>query len=235
MTKLVSYQLEKSVATIGMDDGKVNVLSPAMQDALNAALDRAAADRAVVILTGRPGVFCAGFDLPVLTAGGAAAHGMLIGGFRLAERLLTHPTPVIIACPGHAIAMGVFLVMSADYRIGVDGPFKIVANEVAIGLPMPRAAVEISRQRLAPAHFQRAMNLAELYTPADAVVAGFLDRVVAVDDLMSEAQAAAAKFLKLNLSAHHATKLRVRAPALAAIRAGIEADDAELRKGFRTA
>jgi enoyl-CoA hydratase len=229
MNTLVTYQLKDSIATISMDDGKVNVLSLRMQAELNAALDRAAADRATIVLTGKPGVFCAGFDLPVLTAGGPDSLNMLIGGFKLAERLLSHPAPVVIACGGHAVAMGVFLLLADDYRIGADGAFKIVANEVAIGMTLPHSAIEICRQRLAPAHFQRATINAELYMPADAVAAGFLDRVVPAADLQGEALAAAAKLAKLNMPAHAATKLRVRGQALAAIRAAIEADHTEYR------
>jgi len=178
MGTLVSYQLEGSIATITMDDGKVNALSVQMLTELGAALDRATADRAVVVLTGRDGLFSAGFDLAVLRGGGSDASGMLRAGFELAERLLSFPTPVLIACTGHAVAMGVFLLLSGDYRVGAAGPYKITANEVAIGLTMPRAAVEICRQRLTPAHFNRAVVLAEVFSPDDAVAAGFLDRVV---------------------------------------------------------
>ncbi|HEY6177650.1 MAG TPA: crotonase/enoyl-CoA hydratase family protein, partial [Kofleriaceae bacterium] len=151
MEPLVSYRLEQSIATITLDDGKVNALSPAMQSQINGALDQAVADRATVVLTGRPGVWTAGFDLGVLRAGGPAGLGMVRSGFALAERLLTFPHPVVVACGGHAVAMGVFLLLSADYRIGAAGPFRITANEVAIGLTMPRAAIAICRQRLAPA------------------------------------------------------------------------------------
>ena len=66
-----------------MDDGKVNVMSLAMQAALRNAFDRAEADQAVVLLTGRPGVFSAGFDLPTLRAGGPDAKAMVMGGFEL--------------------------------------------------------------------------------------------------------------------------------------------------------
>jgi enoyl-CoA hydratase len=176
MGALVSYRLHDSIATITMDDGKVNVLSRAMLNELGAALGRAAADRAVVVLTGREGVFSAGFDLPVLRAGGAEAADLLRAGFDLAARLLAFPTPVLVACPGHAVAMGVFLVLSGDYRIGIRGPYKLTANEVAIGMTMPRGAVEICRQRLTPACFNRAVVLAEVFAPEDAVAAGFLDR-----------------------------------------------------------
>jgi enoyl-CoA hydratase/carnithine racemase len=229
MPGLVDYQLEDAVATISMDDGKVNALSPQMFAALNAAFDRAAADHAVVVLAGREGVFSAGFDLPVLRAGGSGAAAMVRAGFELAERVLSFPTPVVVACTGHAIAMGVFLVLSGDYRIGASGPYKITANEVAIGLTMPHAAVEILRQRLAPAHFNRAAILAEPFSPDGAVEAGFLDRVVAAAEVGATAKAAARQLTALDMSAHAATKLRVRGRALAALHAGIETDYAAFR------
>ncbi len=228
MTGLVSYQLDDLIATIAMDDGKVNVLSLQMLDELNAAFDRAAADSAVVVLTGRPGVFSAGFDLSALRGGGADALRMLQEGFRLAEKLLSFPTPVVVASPGHAIAMGVFLVLSADYRIGASGPYKYHANEVAIGLTMPRAAVEICRQRLSPAHFNRAVILAEPFPPDEAVTAGFLDRLAEPAQLLEVAQSAAVQLGALDRRAHATTKLRARDQTMKALRAAIEADDAEL-------
>jgi enoyl-CoA hydratase len=219
----VTYDLTDGIATIVMDDGKVNALSLEMLSEIEAALDRAAADDAVVVFAGREGRFSAGFDLATITGGGAAGFEMLRKGFDVAVQLLSFPRPVVIACTGHAIAMGVFLVLSGDYRIGADGPFKITANEVAIGLPMPKAAVEISRQRLTPAGFNRAMNLAEVFAPADAVVAGFLDRVVDPSSVRDAAQETAVRFATtLNREAHATTKERVRAQSLAAIRAAIE-------------
>ncbi|HLI72532.1 MAG TPA: crotonase/enoyl-CoA hydratase family protein [Acidimicrobiales bacterium] len=224
----VTYALDGSVASIVMDDGKVNVLSPAMLGALDDAFDRAEADGAVVVLEGRVGIFSAGFDLKVLRGGGREAVGMLQSGFRLAERMLSFPTPVVIACTGHAVAMGVFLLLSGDYRVGATGPFRITANEVAIGLTMPRAAVEICRQRLTPAAFNRAVLLAEPFSPEDAAAAGFLDRAAPPDDVVKTAREVAVQLAGLDLAAHAASKLRARAPALTALRAGIEADDVEL-------
>lgn len=229
MGALVTYGLEDAIATITMDDGKVNALSPRMLGELGDALDRAEADGAVVVLTGRERVFSAGFDLGVLKGGGPEANGMLMSGFELAARMLAFPRPLIVACNGHAFAMGVFLLLSADYRVGVDGPYTITANEVAIGLTMPHTAVEICRQRLAPAHFTRAVVNAEAYPPADAVAPGFLDRVVTAEELRETATAKAVELAALDPRAHAASKLRARGPALAAIRTAIEADAAELK------
>jgi enoyl-CoA hydratase/carnithine racemase len=224
MTALVRYHLDESIAFITMDDGKVNVMSAHMLGDLNAALDQAESDRAVVVLLGREGVFSAGFDLPVLRTGGSRALTMVRAGFELAERILAFPLPVVMACTGHAVAMGVFLLLSGDYRVGASGSYKLTANEVAIGLTMPSAAVEVLRQRLAPAYFNRAVTLAEPFSPLNAVEAGFLDRVVEPAELHSAARDVAVQLTKLDLDAHKASKLRARHLTLAALRAGIEAD-----------
>jgi enoyl-CoA hydratase len=221
---MVSYYCDDAIATITIDDGKVNALSVAVLAELNATLDQAERDDAVVILAGRDGVFSAGFDLPVLRGRGPDALAMLRAGFELAARLLAFPRPVVIACTGHAVAMGVFLLLCGDYRVGATGPYKITANEVAIGLTMPRAAVEICRQRLTPAHFNRAVVLAETFSPADAVAAGFLDRTAGASSVPEVARGVAAQLATLDRSAHEATKRRARAQALSAIRSAIDAD-----------
>ncbi|MDT5242159.1 MAG: enoyl-CoA hydratase, partial [Mycobacterium sp.] len=124
MSSTVSYELNESVATITLDDGKVNVLSPAMQQNIDDALDRAemgAGDGEVkaIVLAGNSRVLSAGFDLSVFNSGDAAAAlAMLSGGFELSIRLLTFPVPVIIAATGPAIAMGSFMLLSGDHRVG---------------------------------------------------------------------------------------------------------------------
>jgi enoyl-CoA hydratase len=229
MTTRVSYDLTDGIATITMDDGKVNVLSLGMLAELNAAFDRGEADEAVVVLSGREGRFSAGFDLATLTTDPANAPVMLRAGFELSVRMLSFPFPVVVACTGHAIAMGSFLLLSGDYRVGADGPFKIRANEVAIGLTMPFAAIEVCRQRLTPAHFSRAVLNAEEYTPRGAVEAGFLDEVVDPGAVAATARTKAVELSQLNTAAHAGSKLRTREHALSAIRAGIEQDDESLR------
>jgi len=230
MDTLLRYELDGTIATITLDDGKANVLSPTMLAQINQALDRADADQAVVVLTGRDGLFSAGFDLRILQSGGAEAVGMLRSGFELTHRLLSFPAPVVISCTGHAVAAGVFVLLSGDHRLGVAGAaHRIQANEVAIGLTMPRAAIEVCRQRLSPAHFEQAVVLAETYTPDAARVAGFLDQVVPAGELAAATRATAERFAALDRAAHVGTKLRARAQALAALRDAIEADDADLR------
>jgi len=218
-----------------MDDGKVNALTFDLFAEMNTALDRAEAEGLGVVLAGRDGRFSAGFDLKVLTSLTPDAARLLRTGFELSHRLLSFPRPVVIAVTGHAMAMGVFIVLSGDHRIGVAGAaHKITANEVAIGMTMPRAAIEISRQRLTRAHFDRAVILAEVFTPDAAVLAGFLDEVVAGDELLNVAQRKATELMALDAKAHAATKLRAREATLAAIATATEADDVEFREVIRS-
>jgi enoyl-CoA hydratase len=228
MDSPVRYELDDGVATVTMDDGKVNALSPAMLAAVEGALDRAAEAGAVVVLQGRKGTFSAGFHLPTLRNGGPEATGMVQGGFELAARLLAFPRPVVVACTGHAIAMASFLLLAGDLRLGAAGPFRVLANEVAIGLTMPRTAIELCRQRLTPAAFSRAVLLSEAFSPDEAVTAGFLDRVVEPAALAGAAREAAAALTGLDAAAHRASKLRAREGTLTAIRAAIADDAAEL-------
>ena len=156
MGDTVKYELNEAVATITLDDGKVNVLGPAMQSAINEALDRAEKDSAkAVVIAGNQRVFSGGFDLAVFQSGDAkAALGMLAGGFELSVRCLTFPAPVIMAATGPAIAMGSFLLLSGDHRIG-QPKTRCQAIEVAIGMTIPISAIEIMRARLTPAAFHR--------------------------------------------------------------------------------
>ena len=224
MAGLATYELDGRVATIAMDDGKVNALSIEMLKEVHAALDQAERDEAVVVLTGREKFFSAGFDLEVFSERPGEIVEMLTLGARLSERILAHPTPVLVACSGHAIAAGTFAALAADLRIGVDGPFKLGLNEVKIGLTVPLYVVELARQRLTPRDFNRSLVTAAMYSPSEAVAAGFLDRVVAIEELREVSLAAAEELAGLDMAAHAATKLRVRDGALKALREAIDTE-----------
>lgn len=220
----VHYQLSEGIATIRLDDGKRNALSPRLFSELNAALDRAEADRAIVILTGREEVFSAGFDLKVMKSGGVDALRMLGAGYRLTARIMEHPHPVIGACNGHVLAMGVFLLLSCDYTIGTRGDFRVSANEVALGLTMPRVAAAMLRHRLTPAAFQRAVTLSEYFPVETAREAGFFDELAQPETLMARARELAAEFAKLDMRAHAASKRRIRGTLIRYVRRSVPLD-----------
>ena len=224
MSDLVQYSLNDGVATLTLVNGKVNAVSPAVIQAFHAALDQAQADEAVVIVTGQPGILSGGYDLKVMTSGPEAAIDLVAAGSMLARRMLAHPQPIIVACSGHAVAKGAFLLLSADYRIGVEGPFTIGLNEVKIGMTMHHVGIALARDRLTKPAFQRSVINAEMFNPQSALAAGFLDQVVPADELVSAATAVAHEFKKLNAKAHAQTKLKVRKALLDALDIAIQTD-----------
>ena len=224
MSKLVSYSFADGVATLTLANGKVNAISPTVITDFNVALDQAEADQAVVILTGQTGILSGGYDLKVMVSSPQAARDLVAAGSTLARRMLAHPQPVIVACPGHAVAKGAFLLLSADYRIGVEGAFQIGLNEVKIGMTLHHVGIALARDRLSPAIFQRSVNNAEMFNPQGALQAGFFDQVVSAQDLMDTAYMVAQQLKQLNMTAHKNTKRKVRKALLDALDAAIETD-----------
>jgi enoyl-CoA hydratase len=214
MTDAVSYRRSDQVSTITMDDGKVNVFSIPMVRALHDAFDRAEGDGTVVILEGRSGCFSAGFDLATLHGSRSDVVTLLRLGASLAERILSFPAPVVVACTGHAFPAGAFLLLAADARVGADGPYRLGLNEVRIGLTLPWFAVVLARHRLTPAQFDHAAVTGDMFDPAAAKDAGLLDSVVPPEDVSSVALGVATDLCSLDRTAHAATKLRVRQPVL---------------------
>jgi enoyl-CoA hydratase len=225
MTDLVTYSRSGPTAAIVMNDGKANVMSTAMLNALHVAFDQAERDQAVPILKARGRHFSGGFDLTVFAKGDAQDQYLMVkAGAELALRILSFPFPVVAACQGNAYPMGAFLIMSSDHRIAAEGDWRIGMNEVAIGLTVPRFAIEVARQRLTPAYFSRVVMTAEMFGPVEAVTAGFFDRLVPADQLEKAADEAALALSKLNMAAHAATKLRARGEVIKLIRQVIGED-----------
>ncbi len=224
MSDLVSYQCNDGVALLTLCNGKANAISPAVLTELNQALDRATQDAAIVILTGQPGILSGGYDLKVMMSSPDNALALVAQGSTLARRMLSHPYPIIVACPGHAVAKGAFLLLSADYRVGVEGAFTIGLNEVKIGMTMHHVGITLARDRLRKSAFQRSVINAEMFNPQTAKDAGFLDEVVAPEELMAAANRMAQQLKTINLKAHAKTKLKVRKELLATLDQAIELD-----------
>jgi enoyl-CoA hydratase len=224
MGDICSYALEGKVAVITMDDGKANALSVEMIDAVLAALARAESEAGAVVLAGRPDRFCAGFDLRVMMSGPEQAKALLGRGSDLLLKLFGLPLPLVIAATGHALAGGALVVLTGDTRIGAQGAYKLGLNEVAIGLPVPVLAMEFARARLTPAELTKATLQAQIYTPEDAVRAGYLDAVAPADQLLDKAKEEGNRLAALARSAYKATKHRLRGGVIADIRARMEED-----------
>ncbi len=221
MSQRARIEIDDGIAWITLDDGKVNALSTGLIGEIGEALDAAERAKAVTVLRGREGIFSAGFDLPTFKRGRDATVAMLRAGAQLIQRLLAFPHPVLTVCTGHAYPMGAFLLLSADVRLGLAGPWRIGLNEVAIGLTLPRFALELARHRLAAPGFAR-ITTAPMFAPEEALRLGYLDRVLGADELDAAVREETARLRALDLPSFAATKARINERALHAIRAALD-------------
>ena len=210
MTDFATCAIEDGIAIITLDDGKANAFSFDMMAAIDAAMDDAEANADVIILTGREGVMCAGFDLKVMQNDADKVPLMVGNGGRLLVRIFSSKKPIIIASTGHGIAAGGLLMLAADYRIGVDGESRYGLNESAIGMVLPPFGYDLAAFKINNKYLDRCFAGAELIDPQTAIEASFLDEVVAADRLMDCAHEKAAEMQKLDGRAFAGNKKLVR-------------------------
>jgi enoyl-CoA hydratase len=214
----MNYALRGNIAIVSIDDGKANAVGHNFLDSINDLLDRAEKEEVgAVILRGREGVFSAGFDLGEFTDSADAGVSMVTKGMQLLIRLYSFPLPLVVACTGHGIAMGAFIIMACDTRVGTRGSFKITLPETALGMEVPPTMLELTASRLSPQFITRAAVQSEVFDPDQAVTAGFLDEVVEASELDARALTVAQKLAQLPQKQYAANKLSARKKALTAM------------------
>ena len=186
--KLANLISEDDISIIKLDDGKANVFSPKMIQDVNECLDKVPTESGALIISGRKGMFSAGFDLKIISAGNVqATMDMSLSGFKLLSRIFSFPRPVLAACSGHGIALGTFLLCCCDYRVGVKGDFMIGANEMRTNMVIPIPILELINHRVSSSHKYRAILGAEMYSIENGIGAGLIDEVVDAENLMETA------------------------------------------------
>lgn len=195
-----------SVAVVNVDDGANNTLDSNTVNSLLSAFKTVQDHAEAVVLSGRPGSYSNGLDLEVLLAGGEAAHDLLHSGTELILRMVEFPRPLVAACTGHALGAAAVSLLSCDVRVGMAGDFKIGMDWVTLGVPVPDLAVELARIRLSPRHMTLACNTARLYSPDEAVEAGFLDFVTTGDAVEEACEVAADLAERLDTKAFEVTR-----------------------------
>jgi len=210
--------LDDGIAKISLDNGKANAISLEVATDLISALDKAKEEAKAVLICGNPGIFSAGFDLKVIAQGMDAAQAMLNQGMLMTEKIYSHPQPVITACEGHAVGMGVFIMLAADYRVGAAGEFAIRLPETAIGMPFTTILKVIAKTHISPTHHARAIVQSRPYSPEQAAEIGMLDEVVEPDKVIDQAMLRAKELIELPADQYATNKLYMRGDDLGVIR-----------------
>ena len=231
ITRAVS---DDGVATLTMDDGKVNAFDVPFFDELNARLDECGSDAAVVI-AGRPGMYSAGLNMKVMLALDDKGIAQLLTRFgETMLRIWTEPRPVVAAVTGHAVAGGTILAMCCDHAVAADGDFRWGLTETTINFPLPLWVIAIARGNVPPNRLDDLLLPGAIVGPAEAVEVGFADALAPADEVVETACARAGELAQLPRATYATTKRRLRGAAVDAVRPTMAADMRELLAARQT-
>jgi enoyl-CoA hydratase len=218
----MEFRLEEDIAVMTFDDGKANAVSHDFIDSLMEGLDNAEQSARGVVIMGRPGMFSGGFDLKEIQKGPEAAAALVNRGAHMLYRLFGFGQPVVAGCTGHAIAAGAFTLLACDTRVGTRGDFKLGLNETAIGMTLPVFGHQLSQARLSKRHLTAAVIQSRLYSPEEAIDAGFLDQVEDPDNVERACLNVADQLSGLPAATYGQMKRDVRESALTLIRESLK-------------
>ena len=223
MSPFSAVRLEEadSVATIRIDDGKVNAFTEELLWSLSEALDIAVARGRAALLLGSDRCLSAGFDLAVMRNDAGARKRLVLAGLDLALKIFESPIPVVVGCTGHAIAAGTLLLLGADHVVVRDGPVKIGFNEATIGIELSPFVLELARYRLLPPAYNQILQ-GTLYGAEVAHLAGYVDEVTAPDDFGPPCIEVANRMAGLDPLSYRLTKEAMRSNTALALHSALD-------------
>ena len=204
----ISLDIDGDVARITLDDGRANAIDPDWLDTFLDTFTEAEKGAKAIVIAGREGIFSGGFNLKWMPTATAEQMAGLIC------RVYGSPRPIVAACTGHAIAMGFFVLLACDTRVGPTGDFKFGANETMNGMNLPVFGTEIAKARLEETSLTKLIIQSYMFGPEEAVEFGALDALVATDKVVDSAHAIAAQLAQLPAGAYGANKLALRQPVI---------------------
>jgi Delta3-Delta2-enoyl-CoA isomerase len=213
---LVESETRDGVAVLTLNRPKANAFSDELVAELARALSASAQARGVVLASALPGIFSAGWDLPLLIDRDRAGMERFVAAYcDLVRQVFAFGPPIVVALPGHAVAGGLILAMAADERIAAEGLGKFGLSEVVLGVSVPQCLMEPFRHVVGPGRMERLAATGENLDGEGAVAIGLVDRCVPAATLSAAALERARFLAGLSGPAYAAIKRRSRAAALA--------------------
>jgi enoyl-CoA hydratase/carnithine racemase len=208
MYENILYEQSDGIATITLNrPDKLNAYTTQMGDEVVDAFARIRADDEVrvAILTGAGRGFCAGVDLEHLKAhqagGNAQKDSPKLGEEDFLKKLpldlLAFPKPVIAAINGHAIGVGVTMVLPCDVRIASAGA-KIGITFAKLGILPGLGSTHLLPRLIGQAKALELVLTARIFRAEEAAEIGLVNRVVPGEELMNEARAMAVEMSQID-------------------------------------
>jgi enoyl-CoA hydratase/carnithine racemase len=178
-----------TVRELRLDRPPANALSPELITALREAVTGAPGKGArALILSGAPGMFSAGLDVPyLLTLDRPTMAAAWRDFYGLLHALAASPIPIAAAITGHAPAGGTVLALYCDWRVMAEGDFKAGLNEVRVGLALPPVILAALRRQVGPRQAERLATSGLLLRPAEAEQAGLVDELAPTERVVERA------------------------------------------------
>lgn len=208
-----TQQHPDGVVELRLDRPPVNALNPALVRALSGAIEeQTAAGARALVLSGRPGLFSAGLDVPELLALDEAGMRDFWGDFfGLLERVAASPVPIVAALTGHSPAGGTVIALYADYRIQADGDFRLGLNEVQVGLVVPPVIHQALARLIGTYAAERHLVAGEMIPASEALEIGLIDEILPAEQVVERAVAWCRRHLALPQHAMRETRALCRA------------------------
>jgi enoyl-CoA hydratase/carnithine racemase len=212
------------IRELRLDRPPVNALSPELIGALKKAIQAAPGNGArALILSGSPGRFSGGLDVPLLLSLDRPAMATLWQEFyALLGAIAGSPIPIVAAITGHAPAGGTVLAIFCDWRVMAEGDYKIGLNEVQVGIPVPPAILAGLRRLLGLRLAERLAVGGGLFSPQEALGLGVVDELVALERVVERAVEWCQRLLALPPDAMTSTRRLARADLAALFEADLE-------------
>lgn len=200
MEDALIYQKDsRGVVTLTMNrPANFNALSEEMLAAMQAAIDRIAADESVraVIIAANGKAFCPGHNLKEMIATPSLDYYQKLFAqcSRMMLSILKLPVPVIARVHGIATAAGCQLVAQCDLAVAsTDAKFAV--SGVNFGLFCSTPSVPLLRN-VAPKHAMEMLVTGDFITAQQAMERGLVNRAVAPDQLDAEVESLVASILQ---------------------------------------
>ncbi|QOC23613.1 enoyl-CoA hydratase/isomerase family protein [Wenzhouxiangella sp. AB-CW3] len=210
---LETIEHSDDILELRLDRPPVNALNPELVARLDQTLAKAGADGArAVVLSGRPGLFSAGLDVPeLLTLDEAGMHSFWQDFFGLLERVARFEVPLVSALTGHSPAGGTVIALFSDYRVQAEGDFQLGLNEVQVGLVVPPVIHQALARLIGVYPAERHLVAGQMVPAAEALELGLVDELAAPEQVVERAVAWCREMLGLPAHAMRATRTLCRA------------------------
>jgi enoyl-CoA hydratase/carnithine racemase len=166
------------VREIRLDRPPANAFNPELVTLLIEKLGQAADQADAVVVSGKPGLFSAGLDIPALLREDRDGMTRFWQMFlQLLRTVAEMSVPTAFALTGHAPAGGIVMALFGDYRVMCGGNFKTGLNEVQVGLVVAPVIKNALVRLLGPHPAENILVAGSMLSPDQALDIGLIDDI----------------------------------------------------------